>query len=510
MAKYSTAVEQSVDAVLIIQNHEFRFVNRAVRAIYGYEPNEMIGMPAMSTVTPEYMDLINERLRRKAAGLQTALFYEMRIRCKGGGTRDVEVFTKEVSYEGKAATMAIVRDITSRREAESKIVQRGKELDALYGGLVSIAQSFDLKKSLRQVCHQVNVATGSVFSCIAVTDRNGGVILIGDRPPVKDTSGLSPQPSAVMLAIISQAKPVVVNDCCRRTRGRKDCTIRSWAGIPIGVKNAVLGALFVYSSEPKAFSANLGLLSAFANQAAIAIKNGRLYEAVKAEQARAEMLLAKVITAQEDERRRVSLDLHDSVAQSIYGTLARIGAAEQLFSQSEYDEAKAEIEYARGAIEQTLVDLRRVAVDLHPPALDAVGLCEALRQLSAESSQANPQIACAFHMVGSPVRLAAPTEVAVYRIVQEALSNTRKHASATRVWIRIRFLAKSVRVVVRDNGRGFDFDGAKKRQPRNGHLGLAGMTERAELIAGLLDIETGPGKGTTVRLSIPLPSPGVP
>lgn len=504
VAKYSTAVEQSVDAILIVQGNEFRFANRAVHAVYGYEPSEMVGMCVKTTVAPESRRLVEKRLRRKSAGGYTAVFYEMKVRRKDGGTRDVEVFTKDVQYEGRPASMAIVRDITSRRQAELKIGQRGRELDALYGGLVSIAQTFDLKESLREVCRQVDAATGSIFSCIVVPDQDGEILITDDRLPSRCTAERPLHIGAVMPRIIGEASPVLVNDCCIRPRGRKDFRIRSWAGIPIGVKNSVLGALFVHSLEPKAFAQDLGLLSAFANQAAIAIKNGRLYEAIKTEQARVEMLLGKVITAQEDERRRLSLDLHDSVAQSMYGTLARIRAAEQLFSQSKYEHAKAEIAQVRAAVEHTLVDLRRVAIDLHPPALDAVGLCEALRQLAAEFSQSSPRIDCAFSIGGLPVRLPGTSEIAAFRIVQEALSNVRKHASATRVSVRVRFLARSVRIVVRDNGRGFDFSSVEKQQKETGHLGLAGMVERAELVAGSVDVQAAPGKGTTVRLSIPV------
>ncbi|MDM7998635.1 MAG: PAS domain S-box protein [Dehalococcoidia bacterium] len=508
LEKYSTAVEQSPDAVLILYDHAFRFASRAVREIYGYAPDEMIGMPSRSTVAAESMNLIDERLSRKAAGLEVPLFYEVRIRRKDGTTRDAEVFTKDVRYEGKAATMAIVRDITARRQAELKIVQRNKELDALYRGLVTIAQTFDLRESLREVCRQVNAATSSAFSYVALPSQDGGQTVIADRLPSKRAAERCLHPTALVAKIVGEANPVVVNDCCIRAGGvlPEECPIRSWAGIPIGVRNAVLGVLFVHSSEPKAFSDGVELLSAFASQAAIAIRNSRLYEAVLAEQTRVQRLLGKVITAQEDERRRLSLDLHDSVAQSMYGVLARIGAAERLSSQLDYEGTRTELAQAKSAVEQTLVDLRRVSIDLHPPALEALGLCEAIRQLSVEFSSMNPEIACTFSTVGLPVRLAGTTEIAAYRITQEALNNIRRHASATRVTIRLSFLRDSVSIVVRDNGRGFDFSTTAKRETLSGHLGLAGMIERAELIGGSLDVRTAAGKGTTVRLTAPLGS----
>jgi len=231
--------------------------------------------------------------------------------------------------------------------------------------------------------------------------------------------------------------------------------------------------------------------------------NERLREEV-AERARLEgsrtRLLAQLVSAQEDERRRVARELHDSLGQHLaslgvrLGTLrARVGDAHELAAQIEELQAHA-------ALIDEEVD--RLAIELRPVALDDLGLDAALRRQVDEWAK-DVGIPADIHTRGVDRRLPEPVETTVYRVVQEALTNVRKHARASRASIVVERRGQELVAIVEDDGAGFaTADIESESSPRR--LGLLTMTERAALVGGRLEIESKPGHGTTVYLRVPL------
>ena len=196
-------------------------------------------------------------------------------------------------------------------------------------------------------------------------------------------------------------------------------TTHSLLCVPLGAQERIIGVIEVLNKAGGEFSRHdLRLLESLAAEVAIAIENARLYETIRAERSRVEQLLGQVLTAQEDERRRLSLDLHDTVTQSMYGVLARIHAAERLLSMSVPDQAGVELTYAKEALEQTLSDLRRVAADLHPPVLDRAGLVDALSQYIEQFAEGSPHLSCSLELKGRKRQLPSRLEIGIYRIVQ--------------------------------------------------------------------------------------------
>jgi PAS domain S-box-containing protein len=503
--KYSTLVEQSTDAVLISQDHVFKFANSAVRDVYGYTVEEMTGMCSIETIAPECGDSILARYRARLSGETVPLNYETRIICKDGTRKDVEVSGRRIQYKGSPAIMAVVRDITHRKRAEERSLQRSRELTALYNVLVSTTQTLDLREVLKEIVFQVGSAVDSAYTAIVLVNQDGSVGIGSEHFAVIEPLPESPLVDAITYRIVRSGRPVVVRDASKAKSISpllKMAGIRSYAGMPIRTVDVPIGVLFVHGTRPDAFAGSMELLAAFANQAAIAIQNARLYDTIRVERSRVEQLLKQVLTAQEDERGRLSLDLHDTVTQSMYGVLARIGAANELLSRSAPGAAQTELGYAKKAMEQTLADLRRVARNLHPPALDTLGLVEALRQHIDDFALNNRDVDYALTVKGEMQRLPSKLEIGAYRVAQEALSNARRHSGATKVAVRLEFLPSSVRLEVSDNGRGFNFPKAMTDRAINGRMGLAGMIERAEILGGSLRVETSPGAGTRVQLSI--------
>jgi signal transduction histidine kinase len=205
--------------------------------------------------------------------------------------------------------------------------------------------------------------------------------------------------------------------------------------------------------------------------------------------------LRRVVSAQEQERRRLARELHDETGQALTSILLGLRTVEEAGGEQEVRAAVAEV---RELVRSTLQDVRRLAVELRPTALDDFGLVAALERLT-ESFTEQTGIAVGFESLLPAARLTPEIETALYRIVQESLTNIVKHAQAHNVSIVLGRKSDAVSVIVEDDGVGFDPD-----RPREGGLGLIGMRERVSLIGGRLTIESRPGAGTTFVAEVPV------
>jgi len=275
---------------------------------------------------------------------------------------------------------------------------------------------------------------------------------------------------------------------------------------PIMSKGNLIGIMAVgkKQSDSPYSEEEVGLFMTMANQVAVAIENARMLDSLKNERLRVRRLLAQTVHAQEEERKRISIDLHDSVAQWLIGASYRAQTCSELLSGRDNGEAQGELAAMESTIDKSLKELRRVLTGLRPPALDELGLVHALRQ-SLEDLRTDG-IDCQFSEADTPVRLPSSIEIAVYRIVQEALANVRKHAKATKVNLHLRFQTGRLLVEVHDNGRGFDLSQTLDSAISVGHMGLLGMKERVEALGGDIRIKTGEGAGTAIILSLPVQS----
>ena len=213
---------------------------------------------------------------------------------------------------------------------------------------------------------------------------------------------------------------------------------------------------------------------------------------------------SQIINAQEQERQRIARELHDETSQVLTSLLISLAVLEE---SVETQEARERIADTRSLAHSTLRAIRNLSIDLRPSALDDLGLLPALRWYVKEY-QKKCAIEVEFQATGLKQRLPAEMETALYRIVQECLTNTAKHANAHRVTIMLREDRERIFGSIVDDGRGFDYEALLKTPGQELGLGLAGMHERAVLLDGTLDIHSVPGQGTTIEVSIPLSSTG--
>ncbi|HEX7049537.1 MAG TPA: sensor histidine kinase [Longimicrobiales bacterium] len=209
-------------------------------------------------------------------------------------------------------------------------------------------------------------------------------------------------------------------------------------------------------------------------------------------------MAARALRAEEEERKRIARELHDETAQSLAALLIRLRLVR---GAGEPERRDALLEEARAELSRTLEGIRRYARGLRPPALDELGLVPAIAAHARSVADATGlSISVDAPRLGG--LLSPEAELALYRMTQEALSNVARHAEATEARITLQRVGHDVVVTIEDDGRGFAVDSVLRGRGRG--LGLFGMRERAAYVGGEVDIESEPGRGTRVRIRIPI------
>jgi signal transduction histidine kinase len=260
--------------------------------------------------------------------------------------------------------------------------------------------------------------------------------------------------------------------------------------VPLMVRGQGIGVVVVHDKhgeDPRFTDGDLRLAEIFAARAAVAVDLSRRV---------ARDALQRVVETQELERRRLARELHDETGQALTSMLLGLRAVDEAGDSEQQRAAAAEL---RELVVATLQDVRRLAVELRPKALDDFGLVPALERLTQSfSEQTGIEVDFEAAALGEE-RLPGPVETALYRIVQESLTNVVKHAQASHVSIALTRRSQSVAAVIEDDGRGFD-----PSSSRDDRLGLLGMRERVELLDGQLAVESREGAGATVFVEVPL------
>jgi two-component system sensor histidine kinase DegS len=217
-----------------------------------------------------------------------------------------------------------------------------------------------------------------------------------------------------------------------------------------------------------------------------------------------EDLIANIIQAQEKERLRISLQLHDGPAQSMSNLVLRAEICQRLLDR-DLDQARAELSSLKTAINTTLQDTRRFIFDLRPMILDDLGLVPTLRRYVQQFSEKN-NLEVNLMLQGMDSRLPTHYEVAIFRFIQEALNNVAKHANATQARVLLETSGDSIHVSIEDDGSGFHIAEVLSDQSERRNLGIATLRQQAEaLLRGEFGIESSVGRGTRVAAVVPLP-----
>jgi signal transduction histidine kinase len=369
----------------------------------------------------------------------------------------------------------VTKEITSELELDkvlSKVVQIAEELVGADAGAIAL---LDEEKSIITYPYLHNLPSELSQVAVSLDEGLAGQVVTTGLPAVLEDY---------------EMYPAAVADFCKRG-------VKSGLGVPIVSGEKVFGALDLFTlKEKRTFSdRDVAIISGVARQAAIAIENARLYQSMRS-------YTRQILTAQEEERKRMARELHDDTAQSLValsrGLDALLKSADQVPGS-----AKQRLEELRQLTAEITQRVRSFSQNLRPSILDDLGLLPTLEGLTTKLSEEDG-IEAKLEVLGDERRLSPETELVLFRIAQEALNNIRKHSQATKVETKVEFGDGMISITISDNGQGFKVPDRPGHLVSMGKLGLTGMLERAQLAGGTLTVQSTPNEGTTVVAEIPL------
>jgi len=373
-----------------------------------------------------------------------------------------------------------------------------RQLEILHETVRSVVDEADITRLLTQVCERLRGLINARVA-LAVLPADGGDVLrvvAADGEDAELAAGLighefgkdASKVGRVLERQRSARIDSILDDPDVDQTETRLLGARTGLYVPLVARGHGLGVIAVHdklTANGRFTDGDLRLAEIFAGRAAVALA---LSERVARDTVR------RVVAAQEEERRRLALELHDETGQALTSILLGLKAIGGAETKEDAQRAEADV---RGLVVQALQDVRALAVELRPSALDDFGLgpaVERLAQTFGERSGIDTNVET--HLA---VRLTPELETTLYRVVQEALSNVVKHAGAERVSIVLAQRGSGVAATIDDDGQGFD-----ESLIRPDALGLTGMRERLALVGGTLEIESAPGSGTTVAARVPV------
>jgi PAS domain S-box-containing protein len=406
---------------------------------------------------------------------------------------------------GKLRGFSVVtQDITEQKEAEGALKRSLDVQLALYetGRILGSSLEWEeIGSRLLEVVRRVSNLTAAVIS---VPDENGELNIwrsSGLEEGLWRQARLAPEAlSARQKVLETRERRLLTLRHPDNPEGR--CLVGLY--LPLLVQDRLIGILEAYGPDALVDEGAETLYS-LASQAASALENALLYTELTERENQLRDLVGKLIMAQEEERRRVAYDIHDGLAQ----TAAAAHQHLQAFARHHIicsAEDREELDEALELVRELVGEARQVIYDLRPTVLDDFGLAAAVRlqvaALRAEGVEIRLQ-----ESLGDG-RLPTEVETTLFRVAQEALTNIRKHAEATKARVVLDRPGNTVRLLVRDEGRGFSPKGATRRNGRGDKVGLSGMRERVSLLGGRFQLHTEPGRGTTIVAEVELPETG--
>jgi PAS domain S-box-containing protein len=518
---------QEVFWLIDVEKQTILFVSPAYERVYGRSSEGLYRDPRswLEAVHPDDRERVQRAADEKGARGELDETYRV-VRADGSirWVRDQGFPIRDAS--GKTYRYAgIAEDITDRRRAEeerahlleSESRARADAEAALerLGAIQSITElalaRLALDDLLSELLARLRKALGGDFACVQLIDEKHDSLNIraADGVPLNLVTPVRvPIGQAVAGRIAADGQPRIVYDLSGTDISRIEglppelhALLRgSMLGTPLQVEGRLIGVVSVASARPRRFvEEDLRLLQVVADRVAPAIERGRLDEAVRANREQLKALSRRLLTAQEEERRRLAVELHDELGQVL--TAVKINLA-SLQCPAGAATAPANLRDTIASVDKAMERVRDLALDLRPSVLDDLGLAAAVRWYGdrfARTMEIDTHLS-----IDAVPKLSPELETACFRVAQEALTNVARHAQARNVWVDLHLVGDALDLRIRDDGVGFDARVARERAIGGASMGLLGMQERVSLAGGVYELSTGPGRGTEVKACLPL------
>jgi len=493
----ATMVRASADGIIVLDgDHRVVYANPAACRLHGYPRDGLVGH--------DFLTFVSEHDRQSALTLfanardgKSATVPGIAYRPQGSQL-DVEATAAGLALPSKRFIVVASRDVTERHRQSRQAV-------ALAQVAASVAVSDSIEATLNAIAECALIGTRALGAWVSIDREDqlpGWAGAAGVPEEFREllrgrlSASARADRSSVMAAVMPQRVVVSTDGRQRMERSGRAAGMAAalkclpWqaaAYVPLVYRGEAVGMLTtIYRRGDIPYEAETAFLAALADQATMAAQQARLVAA-----AREEILL--------EERKRLARELHDSISQSLYGIQLGAKTARDRLDQDPASIAQP-IDHVMRLAEAGEAEMRALIFGLRSESLETEGLVATLLQ-QIEALRARHGLAGQTAMKDEP---AAPVEVkhALYRIAQEALGNTVKHAHARRVDVQLEALGHAVALQIVDDGVGFDPGGLYP-----GHLGLRSMHERALAVGGSLEVSSSPGQGTRIRVTVPLGAP---
>jgi len=401
-------------------------------------------------------------------------------------------------------------DITERRAAEHETTRQAARAETLARVAARLNKQLDLEAVIHAVCEEAVNTFQASQATMDLYDKGSDLLVYagGVNIPPDYAATMEPISRAKFGELLRSRGPITVYPDIQAVPEAPNAEVSARLDVRTVVVAAMLrdqeliGVLVVgVKGHVREFTPDeLALLKAISDQAAQAIANAQLLKAATEQREQLRTLSAKVVEAQETERRAVARELHDEIGQLLHALSANLEAVQL---SPEARGVAGQLAESVELVDEALQQIRDLALELRPSMLDDFGLVPAVNWL-VERQAERAGLEADFEADPPDLRLPPTLETAIYRIVQAALTNVARHAHARQAHVSICRRNAHVEVLVSDDGVGFDVAAARQRARLGETLGLLSMEERARLAGGTLEIDSALGRATHVRACIPL------
>jgi PAS domain S-box-containing protein len=492
--------EQAAENIYVVDLRSMRVLdaNAALQRSLGYTLEELKNLSLYDLVADdrESIDLNVKKIVAEGG----AFLGERRYRRKDGSTVDVEVNVGAIPFTQSEVGCVVAHDVTERKRTETALRQSLNVLLALREAGQVLSSTLESEEIVTRLLEIMRSVAGLTAAVVTRYDKENDL-------RVWRSAGLENLWPRVRYTLEAQrARRAVLRDEGQqlfwlRRPGSEDEHLAGLC-LPLRVKNRTIGVLEAYGKVSLAETDMVEIISSLTSQAASALENATLYEALGSRERVLHDLVQKLLGAQEEERRRVAYEVHDGLAQVAVAAHQNLQAFARRHPP-ESDRGKKELDVVLKQVRATVSDARRVIANLRPTALDDLGLAAAISLEVERLSEEGYHVNYEEHLGGD--RLPEEVEITLFRVAQEALTNMRKHAATKWVSIDLRRQDGEVCLEVRDYGRGFDPASLATLEGGPGErVGFQGMRERVGMLGGELKIQSHPEAGTSILATIPL------